>query len=114
MWITEAGIIDQLLSLSPKTVACTLHTFEAPAPFLRELTRQTLAIADDSAMLAAVELGLGTCWVDAVDEAAAGRALGLPSGQRAAVLLPLGYPAGEPEARPRLPANEIIMYDKWQ
>ncbi len=50
-----AAIIDQLLSLSPKTVACTLHTFEAPAPFLRELTRQTLAIADDSAMLAAVE-----------------------------------------------------------
>ena len=49
------AIIHQLLSLSPKTVACTLHTFEAPAPFLRELTRQTLAIADDSAMLAAVE-----------------------------------------------------------
>lgn len=50
-----AAIIDQKLSFAPKTIALTLHTLEAPASFLRDLTRQTLASADDSAMFAAVE-----------------------------------------------------------
>jgi hypothetical protein len=49
------AIIDQQLSVCPKTIALTLHTLEAPAPFLRDLTRQTLASADDTAMFAAVE-----------------------------------------------------------
>ena len=57
-----------------------------------------------NAMLAAVELGLGTCWVDAVDEAQAGRALGLRPGHRATVLLPIGYPAETP---PRTSRREL-------
>jgi hypothetical protein len=47
--------VEQRLRVSPRTVAFALHTLEAPAPLLRDLTRQTLASADDSAMLAAVE-----------------------------------------------------------
>jgi hypothetical protein len=47
--------VEQRLSVSPRTVAFTLHTLEAPAPLLRDLTRQTLTSADDSAMFAAVE-----------------------------------------------------------
>ena len=49
------AVLDQKLSVCPKTVALTLHTLEAPAPLLRALTRQTLASADDSKMFAAVE-----------------------------------------------------------
>lgn len=48
------AIIDQKLSVFPKTIALTLHTLEAPAPFLRDLTRQTLASADDTTMFDAV------------------------------------------------------------
>jgi hypothetical protein len=47
--------VEQRLRVSPSTVALTLHTLEAPAHFLRDLARQTLASADDSAMFAAVE-----------------------------------------------------------
>ncbi len=50
-----AAIVESQLIVFPKTVACTLHTLEAPASFLRDLTHQTLASADDSAMFAAVE-----------------------------------------------------------
>lgn len=50
-----ATIVDQLVNVSPKTVAFTLHTLEAPAALLRDLECRTLASADDSAMLAAVE-----------------------------------------------------------
>ncbi len=47
--------VEQQLRVSPRTVAFTLHTLEAPAPLLRDLTRQTLASADDSAMFATAE-----------------------------------------------------------
>jgi nitroreductase len=63
-----------------------------------------------NAMLAAVELGLGTCWVDAVDEQAASQAMNLPPGQRAAILLPLGYPAETPPRTPRRPLSELVSY----
>lgn len=53
-----AAIVDQLLGMSPKTIAFTAHTVEAPAAFLRDLARQTLASADDSAMFAAVEAAI--------------------------------------------------------
>lgn len=62
-----------------------------------------------NAMLAAVALGLGTCWVDAVDETAASKAVGLPPGQRAAVLLPLGYPAESPPRTPRRALSELVV-----
>ncbi|MCB1276658.1 hypothetical protein [Prosthecobacter sp.] len=50
-----AALIDECLRLCPRTVAFTLHTLQAPAAFLRNLTRQIVASADDAAMLAAVE-----------------------------------------------------------
>jgi nitroreductase len=61
-----------------------------------------------NAMLAAVELGLGTCWVDAVDEGLAGQAVGLPAGQRAVVILPLGYPAETPPRTTRRELSELV------
>ena len=70
---------------------------------------QDACAAVSNAMLAAVELGLGTCWVDAVDEAAAGRAIGLPSSQRAAVILPVGYPAESPPRTPRRALSELVV-----
>ncbi|MFC5454849.1 hypothetical protein [Prosthecobacter fluviatilis] len=48
-------MLEHDLAVFPKTVAFTFHTLEAPAPLLRDLTRETLASTDDSAMLAAVE-----------------------------------------------------------
>jgi nitroreductase len=61
-----------------------------------------------NAMLAAVELGLGTCWVDAVDEKLAGKALGLPAGQRAAVFLPVGYAAETPPRTSRRALSDLV------
>ncbi len=63
-----------------------------------------------NAMLAAVELGLGTCWVDAVDEKLAGEILGLPPGHRAAVFLPVGYPAETPPRTSRRALGDLVTY----
>lgn len=73
-----------------------------------------VAIAVDHLTLAAVAEGLGTCWIGAFDAQAVKKLLGIPDEIRVVSLMPLGHPAGEPAARPRLPASELVMYDKWK
>jgi nitroreductase len=51
-----------------------------------------VAIALDHLSLAAVELGLGTCWVGAFDEDRARQLLAIPASIRVVLLMPLGYP----------------------
>ncbi len=46
-------------------------------------------------MLEAVEMGLGTCWLGAIDRAAIKKSLGLPENLEVVYLLALGYPAQE-------------------
>jgi nitroreductase len=75
----------------------------------RVYAMQDTCAAVCNAMLAAVEVGLGTCWVDAVNEDAAGKAVQLPAGQRAAVLLPIGYPAETPPRTPRRALTELVV-----
>lgn len=48
------ALVEHALSIAPKTVAFTLHTVQAPAAFLRDLTRQNIASGDQTAMWAAV------------------------------------------------------------
>jgi nitroreductase len=52
-------------------------------------------IALDHLILAAADLGLGTCWIGAFDPAAAREVLRLPVGVEPLALTPLGYPADE-------------------
>ncbi|HBJ82829.1 MAG TPA: hypothetical protein DDZ88_02930 [Verrucomicrobiales bacterium] len=50
------ALIAHAESVAPKTIAFTLHTIEAPATLLRDLTRQsTAAGADDTAMFTTME-----------------------------------------------------------
>lgn len=70
-------------------------------------TMLNVAIAVEHMVLAAVELGLGSCWVRLFDEEKVKQALGLPNSLCVVALLPLGIPDEEPEARPRLPRHAI-------
>lgn len=72
-----------------------------------------IAISLDHMSLKAVEEGLGTCWIGAFSQAAVKKLLGIPDEIRVVEIMPLGYPASQPAARPRLALDEIVMYDKW-
>ena len=72
-----------------------------------------VSIALDHMTLAAASLGLGTCWIGAFYEEQARAILGVPEGVRIVALLPLGYPAEEPFARPRKPLDEIVSWERW-
>jgi nitroreductase len=72
-----------------------------------------VAIAMDHLVLAATDLGLGTCWVAAFDPAAAREVLGLPDGVEPVAFTPLGYPADRPGPKERKPLSELVRYEGW-
>jgi nitroreductase len=72
-----------------------------------------LAIAVDHITLAAVDEGLGTCWIGAFSQEAAREILNIPSKYMIVALLPMGFPkqSGRPKMRKSL--NEIVCYDTF-
>jgi nitroreductase len=73
-----------------------------------------VSIAVDHMTLAAVEEGLGTCWIGAFYEDKVKEILEIPQSIRVVALLPLGYPAQPPsKPTPRKNLKEIVAYDKW-
>jgi nitroreductase len=72
-----------------------------------------VTIAMDHLILAATELGLGTCWIGAFDPDAAREVLGLPDAAEPIAFTPLGYPADEPRQKKRKPLAELVRYENW-
>jgi nitroreductase len=72
-----------------------------------------VAIVMDHLILAAADLGLGTCWIGAFDPAAAREVLGLPDGAEPVAFTPLGYPADRPGPKERKPLSDLVRYEGW-
>lgn len=72
-----------------------------------------LSIALDHIILAAVNEGLGTCWIGAFDEEQVKRILRIPDNVRVLALTPIGYPNEDPKDRGRKPLKEIVSYNAY-
>ena len=72
------------------------------------------AIAVNHMSLAAVQEGLGSCWIGAFYEDKARELLGIPDSVRAVIVLTLGYPAESPAPKPRNPFGEVFCFDSYQ
>jgi nitroreductase len=83
-----------------------------------------VGISMQQLILAATDLGLGTCWIGAFDEAKVKKLLGIPENVKVVALTPVGYPAekagfGSKLARKfigadkRKPIEEIVHREKW-
>ena len=73
-----------------------------------------LAIAVDHITLAAVDEGLGTCWIGAFSQEAARKILNVPPKYKIVALMPLGFPneLGRPKTRKSL--DEIVCYETFK
>ena len=75
------------------------------------------AIVMDHMVLAAADLGLGTCWIAAFDPEAAREVLGVPPEGEPMLFTPLGYPADDPRAADRhlqrRALEELVRYERW-
>jgi nitroreductase len=73
-----------------------------------------IGIALEHLVLAAVDRGLGTCWVVGFHEDQVKEILGVPENIRVIALTPLGYPAEEPSARSRKSLEQIFSYNRYE
>ena len=71
------------------------------------------AIVFDHLILAAADLGLGTCWIAAFDPVAAREVLDLPEGVEPVAFTPLGYAADERKPKQRKESAVLVKYERW-
>jgi len=64
-------------------------------------------------ILAAHELGLGSCWIGAFDEAKIQRILKLPDDVRPQMILTIGYADEKPHMPPRYPIDNLVFLEKY-
>ncbi len=73
-----------------------------------------LAIAVDHMTLAAVDEGLGTCWIGAFSQDKVKKLLNIPEEYRVVTLLPLGFPRQEIGTKQRKSLEEIVCYETFR
>jgi nitroreductase len=73
-----------------------------------------LAIAVDHMTLAAVDEGLGTCWIGAFSQEEARDVLDVPAKYQIVALLPLGFSKQPEGTKTRKSLNEIVCYETFK
>jgi len=103
-WFTQAPII---------LCACGVPRLSWVRRDQRRYLDVDVAIVMDHVILAATNLGLGTCWIAAFNSVAAREILTIPEDIEPLIFTPLGYPADQAGAKERKPLSELIRYEKW-
>jgi len=102
-FVSQASVVIAAIGLTPNdTMRCEVPTDPVD-----------VAIAIDHITLAAVEEGLGTCWIGSFFQDKAREVLGIPSSCKVIELLTLGYPADSPKPKSRKSLEEIVCYEKF-
>ncbi len=111
--LSEAARNQRFVAEAPVVIVACSVEIENMMPCGQLAYPIDTAIAVDHMTLAAVEEGLGTCWIGAFDEKRVKEILNIPDNVRVVALLPLGYPSAIPRPTPRKSLDEIVMWEKW-
>ncbi len=103
MWIAGAPIVIAAVATDPRSImTCGIPRYAVDT-----------AIAIDHMTLAAVEEGLGTCWIGAFSQEQAREVLGVADDCMVVTLMPLGHPASRaPVAKSRKRLRDIVRYEQ--
>lgn len=102
-FIAEAPVIIGAVSLNPE------HLMSSGVPAYGV----DLGIALDHMTLAAVEEGLGTCWIGAFSQDEVKKILKIPESYKVVALLPLGVPYDRPGVKSRKSLKELVCYEEF-
>ena len=86
---------------------------DARNPAYRRFLREDIGLAGSQIMLQARALGLGTCWIGALNRKAVAGILKIPDHVEIVGLLTVGFPAEDPPPTSRKPLSEIVHYDVY-
>jgi len=102
-FVAEAPVVIAAVALEPdRIMTCGVPAWAVD-----------LAIAVDHITLAAVEHGLGSCWIGAFYQEDVKKILQIPAEYKVVALLPLGYPQDKARFKNRKSLDEIVTYDVW-
>ena len=102
-FVGQAPVIIAAVALMPdRIMTCDIPAYAVD-----------LAIAVEHIVLAAVDEGLGTCWIGAFSQENVRKILSIPEKYKVVTVMPIGYPAGETSARPRKSIEEVVCYEKF-
>ena len=93
--------------------ACAVHAGAWSRMDGKNYSEVDVTIAMDHLILAATDLGLGTCWIAAFDPTATREVLELPTGVEPIAFTPLGYPDDRPGPKKRKARSELVRYERW-
>jgi len=103
-WISEAPVI---------IVVCADPEASGHKPGMDYYMLDT-GISFEHLILAATDLGLGTCWIGGFEEKIAKEALGVPDGIRVVAYTAIGYPDEKKGAVfARKPLRDICFYERY-
>jgi nitroreductase len=103
-WVSEAPVI---------IVVCADPKASGHKPGM-DYFMVDIGISFEHLILAATDLGIGTCWIGGFNEKAVKEALGVPDEIRVVAYTPLGYP-GEKKGKvfARKPLRDICFYERY-
>ncbi|MFH0850495.1 MAG: nitroreductase family protein [Candidatus Bathyarchaeota archaeon] len=101
-WISDAGVIVAALAMDKKNPEISERWAE-----------RDVMTAVEHMVLAAWELGYGTCWIGAFNEDQAKELLKVPKEMTVINLLPIGVPDQTPELRGRKGLDELYHLDRY-
>lgn len=98
---------------APVVIACCAETDGHKMRCGEQCYPIDVAIAIDHITLAAVALGLGTCWIGSFYPDKVREILNIPKTIKVVELLTLGYPADSPRPKNRKTIEEIVFFEEW-
>ena len=122
--IAKTSLINRWLKTAPVLIVCCADPTESITHNSIDYYTVDASIAFEHLILAATDLGLGTCWVAGFNETKLKELLEIPKRIRVIALTPLGYPVGKKgiveqitksvlKTNKRKSLDEIVHYDHW-
>lgn len=97
-WASEAPVI--IVGCTEPSISPSWHLVD-------------FAIAFEHIILAATNLGLGTCWIGRLEHETIKKVLNIPDNITIIAVTPLGYPAEKPKPKARKTLSEMVHYERF-
>jgi len=115
MWIASAPVVIVAIAdicARSENYAGMFVDEETNGFDLKRVIRDT-AIAVTHILLEVDNQGLGACWCGAFKQEGIRPVLNIPDDKFVLAVIPVGYPAEQPKARPRKDLKAILRYESW-
>jgi nitroreductase len=122
--IAKTSVINRWLKTAPVILIACADPTESGSHDTLEYYAVDVSIALEHAILAATDVGFGTCWIGGFNEEKLKELLEIPKRIRIVALTPLGYPVGTKglaqrittallKAKKRKTLEEIVHHEHW-